>query len=90
MPRFLFRVKGRGGLTEDMTQIRIPHKKGLQNVIINVATEEKARKLARKQNDGTYWLLGVLNRSDKLIPMDQYRKTQNTIIIEGAKQHASN
>ena len=66
MPRYLFRVKAQGRFTEDMKQIRIPHEKSLQNVIINCGTVEKAKKLARKQHDGTFWLLGILDENDKL------------------------
>ena len=66
MPRFVFRVKAQGRFTEDMKQIRVPCEDGLQNVIINCGTVEKAKKLARKQHDGTFWLLGVLDENDKL------------------------
>jgi hypothetical protein len=66
MPRFAFRVKARGGFTNDLKQIKIPNNKSLMTVVISCGTVEKAKKLARKQNDGTYWLLGILDNNDKI------------------------
>ena len=93
MARFLFRVKARGGFTKDMKQIKIPHEKGLENVIINCGTEGKARKLARKGYDGTYWLLGVVDENDKIIKIADWRRQQElnkpslSVVVEGKKLH---
>ena len=64
--RFVFRVEARGSRNpNELNSVRMPKENSMQNVIINCGTKEKAKKLARKQHDGTFWLLGTLDENDK-------------------------
>lgn len=74
--RFVFRVKARGRLSNNCDMIHIPKEGALQDVIINAGTVNKAKKLARKQHDETFWLLGILDESNNLIKATSKRYKQ--------------
>lgn len=72
MYRFLFSVKARGGFDPtNINRIRIPSKdKPISTqVIISAGTIDSAKKKARKQHDGTFWLIGFYTEDNTFVKM---------------------
>lgn len=67
MPRYAFRVPAKGGRTFEDIKMVSTYKTGTNHVVFyNCGTESKARKLAAKQNDAS-WFLGEVDENDRLI-----------------------
>lgn len=66
MPRYAFRVPAKGGRTRDNIKMVGSYAPGTTQIVVYIGTESKARKLAAKQNDAS-WFLGEVDENDKII-----------------------
>jgi hypothetical protein len=90
MPRFAFKVLLTGGRRnpENIKQVRTWNKKTCEIVVINCGTIERAKKIARKQNDGSFIYLGHYDEFDRIIPPEKTRENLNIDYdAEIAKMH---
>jgi len=67
MPRYAFRVNLRGGRHSDNLNMVSTYKEGASHIVYySCGTPGKAKKLAKKQNDAS-WFLGEVDDNDRLI-----------------------
>lgn len=67
MPRYAFRIPLRGGRNSDNINMVSIYKEGSSHIVFYICgTSEKAKKLAKKQNDAS-WFLGEVDENDRLI-----------------------